>query len=143
MKDFNKNRVNEDALEADDDVVIYNGVPFNGVGFDNFADGSVIEYETEYKNGFPHGMKKKWYKNGELAYSISYFNGLKHGEENHWYPSGQSKLFAVYEYGVKVNSILWNENGEVVERFSISQDSINFTILQKRRLLGWDHDWIT
>ncbi|WP_234641468.1 hypothetical protein [Delftia tsuruhatensis] len=59
MKDFNKNRVNEDALEADDDVVIYNGVPFNGVGFDNFADGSVIEYETEYKKWISAWNEKK------------------------------------------------------------------------------------
>ncbi len=143
MRNCNIKRVDEDLLEAEDDVTIYEGVPFDGVGFDNFVDSSRPEYETEYKKGLPHGVKKKWYKNGRLAYLISCFNGLKHGEEKHWYPSGQDKLAAIYEYGINIESTLWSEGGEVIERFVISPDSTNFTILQKRRLLGWNHDWIT
>lgn len=129
-------RVNEEFLDADGDLVIFNGKPFIGTGFDPFPDGVGIEYETTYKNGLPHGFKRKWYKTGNFEYEIACYNGLKHGEETHWHPDGSMKLKAVYEYGIKIKSKSWNERGELMSDFKLSPDSTNFALLQARRKEG-------
>ncbi|UOD29384.1 hypothetical protein INH39_28925 [Massilia violaceinigra] len=131
-------RIDEDLLDCEDEVVLYNGKPFSGVGFDPFSDGSGVEYETEYVDGLTHGMNRKWYKNGKLAYEVHYSYGIKHGKEMRWFDSGVVKLTAYFEYGVEVESTTWNEAGAIVEHFEISPDLPNFVILQDRRKKGWD-----
>ncbi|MFC4157920.1 toxin-antitoxin system YwqK family antitoxin [Chitinimonas lacunae] len=131
-------RIQEDFLEADGELVIHNGKPFTGFGFDPFPNGHGVEYETEYRNGLPHGLKRKWYESGQLEYEISCINGVKHGEERHWFASGAIKLIANYEYGVKIESKAWSDDGELVGEFIISPSSANFSLLQKRREKGWN-----
>lgn len=131
-------RVNEELLDADGDLVIFNEKPFTGTGFDPFPDGGGVEYETTYKNGLPHGFKRRWYTASKLCYEVACYNGLKHGDETHWYPNGSMKLRAIYEYGIKVASKSWNQEGQLESEFMLSPDSTNFALLQSRRKLGWN-----
>lgn len=131
-------RVDEDLLDADDEVTLYNGKPFSGVGFYAFADRQGIEYETEYVNGLIHGVDRKWHKNGKLAYEVPCCYGIKHGKEMHWFHDGTVKSTINYEFGVKIDSMVWNEAGKLLEHVEISPGSTNFAILQNRRKKGWD-----
>jgi antitoxin component YwqK of YwqJK toxin-antitoxin module len=129
-----KARVNEGILDADGDLAILDGIPFTGIGFDPFPVGDGVEYETEYKGGLPHGFKRKWYRAGGLEYEIACRNGLKHGRETHWFPGGSIKLEAVYEFGVKIESRTWGVKGDLISEFKLSPDSVNFVLLQERRI---------
>lgn len=137
MKNMNE-RIDEDLLDCADEIVLYNGKPFSGVGFDLFPDGNGVEYETEYIDGLVHGMNRKWHKNGKLAYEVSCCYGIKHGKETRWFDSGAVKLSAYFEYGIEVDSTIWNEAGSVVGHFEISPDSTNFVMLEDRRKKGWN-----
>jgi antitoxin component YwqK of YwqJK toxin-antitoxin module len=130
-------RVDEDHLDADGELVTFNGKPFTGIGFDPFPGGEGVEYETEYKNGLAHGLRRKSNVYGQLEYEVSCYEGVKHGEETHWFPDGAVKLKAIYEYGIKVSSRSWDKDGKLDNEFIISPDSTNFALLVERRKKGW------
>ncbi|MDX1693973.1 MAG: hypothetical protein R3208_09420 [Ketobacteraceae bacterium] len=126
-------KVDEEFFDSDGDLTIYNGIPFTGIGYDPFPDGSGVEYETSYKNGLPHGYKKKWYTPDQMAYEVLCENGLKHGKEIHWYPGGEKKSESLYEFGINICSTKWDEKGNIVERFSIDPESPNYRLLEQYR----------
>lgn len=133
MSPNNQEKVNEELFELDGDLTLFNGEPFTGVGFYPFPSGGGVEYETEYKNGLPHGASKKWYSSGQLAYETECKNGVTHGREAYWYPDGSLKSEANYEFGIKLSLKAWNENGEIIEEFKIDSESTNYALLEKFR----------
>lgn len=137
MKQDELQRVEEEALDADGDLALYQGQPFTGIGFDPFPDGSGVGYEVHYLDGLPHGLKRGWYEADRLEYEIACFKGLKHGEEKHWFADGALKSRTVYEYGVKLESKTWDQQGQLVSEFAISPESTNYAIWQARKQKGW------
>ena len=133
MHSDNQEKVSEELFESDGDLTLFNGEPFTGIGFDPFPNGDGVEYETEYKNGFPHGASRKWYSSGLLAYETECKKGATHGREVYWYPDGSLKSEAYYEFGIKLSLKAWNENGELIEKFKIDPESTNYALLEKFR----------
>lgn len=130
--------VNEVELEADGDLVKFNGIPFSGVGIDPFPNGEGIEYSTQYKDGLVHGFWRKFYSSGQLAHEITCYAGLKHGHETLWFPDGIVQERSLYEYGIKISSQSWNKDGTLKSEFVISPNSTNFALLTERRRRGWN-----
>ncbi|WP_020408405.1 toxin-antitoxin system YwqK family antitoxin [Hahella ganghwensis] len=133
MSADDQERVDEELFDSDGDLTTYKGSPFTGVGFDPFPDGEGIEYETEYKDGLPNGLARKWYSLGRLAFEVECKNGLTHGKETYWYENGNMKSESFFEYGIKTSSRSWSESGELIEEFSIDVGSTNYKLLQERR----------
>ena len=47
------------------DIYHYNGEPFTGILYENFPNGN-LKYEIECKNGYPEGVQRHYYPNGQL-----------------------------------------------------------------------------
>ena len=78
-------------------------------------ENGVLINEVEYSNGTLHGIWKEYYTNGTLKYSTDYNYGLRDGYEYWYYENGQKQSETLYDKGdVKINTIRWNENGELI-----------------------------
>ena len=73
----------------------------------------LISY-TEYKQGYFHGKSILYFKNGHIKLESLYKDGHLHGQENYYYRNGNLKLRNVYNFGVKMKTIRWKENGILI-----------------------------
>jgi len=125
-------RVREDDLGADGDIVLYNGVPFTGIGYDLHPDGKLA-HEVAYKDGFPDGVWREWYVSGQTKLESECRKGLKHGRTTYWFPNGAVKSVANFELGIKLNGKEWNEAGNLVKEYEILPGSPNYKLLESFR----------
>lgn len=75
-----------------------------------WAEDFLITEET-YINGEKNGICKIWYPNGQLRNEMNYENDIGHGLCKRWYPNGQLKSETTYNYGKKIHSKIWKEDG--------------------------------
>ena len=114
--------VNDDDLDFDDDVRTYRDTPFSGVGVTRFP-GGVIESETPYLNGLPHGVCREWHVNGQKKKEWASLRGSVHGTCTEWYENGERKSLGVYEHGIEITFTQWSGDGRVVEHRELPSDS--------------------
>ena len=75
--------------------------------------GELIS-KTEYRNGLLHGSMIKFFSDGEVMYKCQYLIGEKHGEEVFYYENRIIKRINIYEYGNKVSTKRYNEDGTYI-----------------------------
>ncbi|MCL9783928.1 hypothetical protein M9194_21135 [Vibrio sp. S4M6] len=125
-----KLRVDENLFDYDDDLVVFDGEWFTGVGYLLFENGNgQVEYETLYKNGLPHGYEKHWYPNGKLSYDQSVKNGAPHGTSRFWYENGQLKKERIAEYGIVLKETDYHIDGSVEGVYDINEDPNSYELL--------------
>jgi len=67
-------------------------------------------YDLDHKE---HGIKTRWYENGQKREEWSYEHGMLHGPHLVWYENGQKKFEEHYNEGKKEGkSTEWHENGK-------------------------------
>jgi len=71
-----------------------------------FPKGNPM-YETPYKNGKIHGLRKWWHDNGQLWDETPYVNGEVRGITKGWYNDGQLRYETSYknnlQHGARIN----------------------------------------
>ncbi len=125
-------RVSDDLLDFDvEQVFYYEGKPFTGISVEEYNDRVLSE--LHYRDGLQEGKAQDWYPTGEPR-GISYYSqGSLHGRTQEWYRDGKRKREAMYEYGILVREMQWNENGDVIKDYELSEESPPFSLLQLRR----------
>jgi antitoxin component YwqK of YwqJK toxin-antitoxin module len=103
-------RVNEDLFDFDNDVRIYEGKPFTGIGFGDYFD-SRLKRELPYRDGFPEGLCNEWHPNGQLQREWFAVRGRAVGKVKSWYENGKIQSIGEYEYGVEMRYEEWDITG--------------------------------
>lgn len=125
--------INIDDLDWDDYVHYLDDKPFNGTGFELFPNGN-LRTETEFAYGMENGESKEWYENGQLMDEDNYKLGTKHGTSKNWFENGKIKREAEYELGILTKETVWDENGEKIKDFTLTERDSNYQILLQNRL---------
>ncbi len=109
-----KDEVNgKEITEADEKVEATDSQLFvSKAYYDNYGDGQVLKYETPYKDGKPHGVRKGYHKNGQLMLVEPYKDGKENGLWKHYYKTGWLEKETLYEDGKKFSEKHYPENEE-------------------------------
>jgi antitoxin component YwqK of YwqJK toxin-antitoxin module len=126
-------RIRGEELDFDDDQIFhYEGIPFTGVAYyDDEEDGGTSE--EEYVDGLRDGGARVWYASGALRSEGSFLLGVAHGRHRTFREDGTLESVNVYEFGFCLESSVFDESGNVVERFQLPEDSPSYAILRRWR----------
>jgi len=93
---MNELRVDFENLEYEMGWMLYEGVPFTGVAFENWPDGA-LRCEVPYLEGYKHGVEREWYQSGQVKEESELSNGGSHGKHTEWDEGGRIVVEAMYE----------------------------------------------
>jgi hypothetical protein len=126
-------RVPNEALDyTDEDLYFYEDQPFTGISYFLGKDGWV-NAEHEYRDGMRWGLSKGWFKPGSLEHEEQWSQGLLHGRHQEWHEGGRLAVEEMYEYGIRLYGKRWDEQGNLIEDFRISETDPNFDTLEMYR----------
>ena len=116
-------RVEYDDLDFDGmDFCTWNGMPFTGVAYELWPDGSP-RAEQHYQEGREHGPGMEWYADGKRAESGEYRFGSGHGIQRKWWPNGMLKSQVTARFGQEVARKEWDERGTLTHESTLDPDS--------------------
>jgi hypothetical protein len=130
-------RVSDDELDydyLDNDshlVFMYKSKRFTGVSYDDVPYDGL--FEISYVDGLQEGPQRAWYLSGQLKSETLFRADMRHGHDREYREDGALALETLYEYGVRVSSRTFAEDGSVVDSFDLSKESRDFDLLQRRR----------
>ena len=124
--------VDEDDLDWDEDVSVYEGAPYSGRARQFFPDGS-IKRELVYVDGFGLGRCREWYPSGRLRREWNATRGVPEGEVREWHENGSLKSVSLIEFGAEVRFTAWNSAGDLVANRELSGDSELMRYIEQRR----------
>jgi antitoxin component YwqK of YwqJK toxin-antitoxin module len=123
--------VDEDDLDYDEDVSLYEGKPFTGTLRAYHSDGSIRK-EAPYLDGFAEGLCKEWHFNGLLRREWSVSRGAIDGKECVWHANGNARSIAHFSKGIELDYEEWDEGGAIVTRRTIDKNSVLYKHAKKR-----------
>jgi len=103
------------------------GEPVTGTVVKKNGEGDVIE-ETEYKDGFPHGVHREWYDNGQMKREMTEFytgqgRTRSEGTSRNWCENGQLKDESTSdENGVATGKVQsWTCSGKLLNMHTVPE----------------------
>ena len=129
---ISQNRINADELEFADAQSFYNGVPFTGVGFRVYPN-LRLEEEIPYKDGYPDGVCREWFANGQMKAEWFAIHGRAIGKVKQWHQNGKLKSVGDYEHGVELKYDEWSDGGTLLVSRTIDAGSELYKYLQHMR----------
>jgi antitoxin component YwqK of YwqJK toxin-antitoxin module len=127
----NIDELDSEMTEEGDEIRTYLDVPFTGTAYHEM--GGQLVLQCEFRDGFPNGLKQKWYPDGTMQYEASLIYGGAHGQLREWHPNGVLACIARCEYGICLESQEWDENGKLLHSFSLEVNSGMHRELLRRR----------
>jgi antitoxin component YwqK of YwqJK toxin-antitoxin module len=125
-------RVPIEELElVEDSAYCHGGVPFTGIIYEAGEKG--IAAELAVKDGLMHGLMKIWYPSGLRMAERMYAKHSLHGESLEWYKTGGLRERAVYEFAICLERTIWDEAGQIVSRYLLTEADPNYKLLQLSR----------
>ena len=89
----------------------------HGVRLKFFDDGEKSE-ESRYQNGKKNGVSKTWWKNGRTRSFSQFRKGVPHGIQRQWYQSGVLFKEVHLEHGQEKGlQRAWRENGDIYNNY--------------------------
>ena len=107
--------------------------PFSGIAREYRPDKSVVS-ESEFVDGMQDGFTRGYYPSGKLYTETHWVKNSHHGPARVWYENGQMERDALYEHGILVKEKKWDDSGQLLKDFQITEDHPLFKILESRRL---------
>ena len=108
----------EDIYYEDESLTI----PYTGVIVDYFK--GKLSWECEIKNGFKEGIEKVYYDDtGELAAVNEVSKNTLNGISTEYYKSGKIMHKSIVLGNAHIDTISYDEEGNIIERVSISKDN--------------------
>lgn len=114
--------IDEDDLDLDEDVCLYQGQPFTGMVQAFHPDG-VMKKESPYSDGFEQGLCREWYSNGQLKREWHAVRGVAVGKVREWHENGQVKSVAIYLKGAELEYDEWSNAGLLVTHRELDRQS--------------------
>lgn len=126
-----------DDLEYQEYVVYLHGEPFTGTAIETL-EGHLLS-QTEFVNGFQHGISRTWSATGQLLIDENLYRGILHGTKRTWYPDGKIATKSAYDRGHCLYQISWDEDGNLLEHCEIDKLHYNYKRLKldRERYPGW------
>lgn len=115
-------------LDQNATILYQNGHPYSGIVYEAFQGRTDVEYEVF--NGVKQGKETEFYPNGKIQSVSQYADNLLDGPLVRYYESGVVEERAMFEKGVCIRSTSYDEDGQVIEEFAISEESP-------------EHSWLT
>jgi hypothetical protein len=127
------NRVDYELLDYDFEkgIATLDELPFSGLAFERRKDGGLDE--VIMLGGVKHGLTRTWFASGAIMCEENFYKGSLHGVCWEWFENGHLKSEAIFEFGVRVKAIIWDEAGTVVSDYDVNEDEFNFRMLSLRR----------
>lgn len=122
----------EDLYLAEDSSYLYQDQPFTGVARHTSREGVLVS-EIEYADGLQDGIARYWYPSGELLGEEHFRRNSRTGVSREWYRNGQLKRDTIFDYSIRVREKLWDERGQLVRDFILTEDKPLFRTLQDFR----------
>jgi antitoxin component YwqK of YwqJK toxin-antitoxin module len=113
MTDADATRVPYDAVEFDDQRALLNGVPFSGILYADYSDGTP-EAVYQYVEGLPAGLQRRWHSNGQTQAEWEAIRGRGSAWSREWHPNGSLKCERINEDGRPVIVREWSEEGDLL-----------------------------
>ncbi len=132
-------KVNYDELFTDTDVNTGEDIffidsslkkPYNGVVFDYFK--GTLSWEFEVKDGFKTGIERKYYDTGELMEENETDHNTVNGVAKEFYRNGNIKSISVVIHNVFIDSIFYNESGNIIRKTSISESDSSYWLVENK-----------
>ncbi|HKK76168.1 MAG TPA: hypothetical protein VJ953_13900 [Saprospiraceae bacterium] len=120
-----------DELEYKNGLNLFNGTPFSGIVFEKKINGGWDE--VMMINGLETGISREWYPSGILRSEKHMENNYVHGVFWEWNEYGELTEESLYEFGIKVQSSKFGNNGERTEVFKIDSSDPNYENLMLYR----------
>jgi len=114
--------VDIEDLDTDEDMVVYQGLPFNGTMQASYPGGARWR-EFPYLDGFEHGLCREWYSSGQLKREWHAVWGVAQGKVCEWHKNGQIKSVAIYLKGAELEYDEWSDAGLLVTHRELDQQS--------------------
>lgn len=89
------------------------GQPINGLLYEKYDD-NYIKYYAFYKNGIMNGILAEFHKSGNLKSYCVMEKGTIDGEKTEWYENGIIKSKKNCKFGLVLNSLEWDVEGNVI-----------------------------
>lgn len=126
--------IDEDKLlyNMTDGTYLYEGQPFTGVARERSKDGGLIS-EIEYADGMQNGLARYWYQSGQLQGEEHFRNNGRTGLSREWYPDGKLKRETDFEYSIRLREKQWDEQGNIVKDYVLTEQDPMFGTLEKAR----------
>jgi antitoxin component YwqK of YwqJK toxin-antitoxin module len=122
----------DDLYLAEDGSYEYQDQPFTGMARHRTRSGAVVS-EIEYANGLQDGLARYWYPSGEPLGEEHFRANGRTGLSREWYPTGQLKRETLFEHSVRVREQQWNERGELMHDYVLTEDQPLYRTLQDFR----------
>jgi antitoxin component YwqK of YwqJK toxin-antitoxin module len=127
-------------IVIDDDELfwLYDGTyewqdrPFTGIARSYYTNGDVSG-EIEYVDGLQHGLARFFYAPGKLMGESHWRKNSLHGPKSEWFPSGNVRREALFEHAYLVRDRQWDESGNLMKDFTLTEDHPNFRLLEMSR----------
>ena len=85
-------------LENNNGYMYHNDTLFTGEAI-AYHKNKKMASRTNYRNGRRHGLREKWYDNGNNSLNTSYVNGLENGIKTTWWKMENSFLKLILKRG--------------------------------------------
>ncbi len=102
--------IDENDLDLDEDVRLYQGQPFTGIA-QSFHPNGVLKNESIFVDSFKQGLCREWHSNGRLKLEWYAKRGVVEGKMYEWHENGQLKIIANYTRGVELTFDKWDDAG--------------------------------
>ncbi|WP_293308170.1 toxin-antitoxin system YwqK family antitoxin [Pedobacter sp. UBA5917] len=80
------------------DIYYYKNMPFTGILYENHSNGN-LNYEIECVNGYPEGVQRHYYENGQINQESFLKYNQEYGIMKEWDEHGN--LLSEYDWGPK------------------------------------------
>lgn len=132
-------RINYNELYTDTDVntgedIFYLDemlkVPFSGVVVD-YSKG-ILTWEFDVKDGYMSGIERKYYDTGELMEENNVEHNAVDGLAKEYYKNGRMKSMSIVIRNVLIDSILYDEYGNILSKISIDDSNPSYFLIAAR-----------
>jgi antitoxin component YwqK of YwqJK toxin-antitoxin module len=94
---------------------------FTGILLDTYEDNKTLKSRSVISNGLLEGLSQGWWSNSVLQVTEYYAQGISHGVRTKYYPNG-NKLSVASIVNGKLEGIYerWHENGALAEQVHLT-----------------------
>lgn len=105
-------------------------VPFNGTVVD--YNKGVLVWEFEVHDGFKTGIERVYYPTGELQEINETDHNTTNGIAKEFYRKGQLRSQSIVIRNVHINTIFYDETGDIAEIWEISGEDPGYYVVRDR-----------
>jgi antitoxin component YwqK of YwqJK toxin-antitoxin module len=113
--------------DYENNIHLYKGEPFSGIAFE--INSLKDLEETMIIGGLKNGYYRKWYPSGVLKTEVYLLNNIYHGLKWEWFESRNIKSEAIYEFGILMKECIWDDNGELLSKYQIDENTAQYNSL--------------